>query len=91
MSTIQSKMIRHMNKQENLTPDQKKIRSTERDPEITEIMELADNEAKTAIIKQVYAEYVQGFEEKHENNKQRNGKYKQKELNRTYRNEIYNI
>lgn len=58
MSTIQSKITRHMNEQENLTPNQKKSRSTETDPEIPEIMELADNEAKTAIIKQVYAEYA---------------------------------
>lgn len=58
MSTIQLKITRHMNKQENLNPNQKKIRSTETDPETAEIMELADNEAKTAIIKQVCAEYA---------------------------------
>ena len=39
-----------MSKQENVTPKQKKIKTTETDPEIIDIMESADQDAKTAIL-----------------------------------------
>lgn len=57
MSTIQSKIPDTQTSRKIWAPNQKKIRLTETDPEIAEIMELADNEAKT-IIEQVCAEYV---------------------------------
>lgn len=51
-----------------MTQNQKKIKSTETDSEITEIMELEDKDVKTTIIKQLSAKYAQGFKEKHEGN-----------------------
>lgn len=46
MSSIQSKIIRHLKEKENVTQNQEKTQSIEINQEITEIMELADKDFK---------------------------------------------
>lgn len=50
MSGIQTKIIGHAKKQENINHNQQKDQSIETDPELTEILELAEKGIKTVTI-----------------------------------------
>ena len=47
MSGIQSKITRHTKKQENTTHNEEVNKSTKTDPELTQMLELTDNDIKS--------------------------------------------
>lgn len=59
--------------QKNMTHNHEKNQPIETEPEMTTIMELTDKNLKSAIIN-----LLKNVEEKHEPDKERNGRYKKK-------------
>lgn len=49
-SSSQSKITRHAKKQKSVTHNQEKNQSVVTDPEVTKMMELADEDAKRALM-----------------------------------------
>ena len=67
MSSTQSKTSRHAKKQKNVTHNQKKNQATETDPEIIEMMELAEKDIKNHCYK--YVPLAQRCKGKYERNR----------------------